>query len=240
MAAKPRVFVTRRIPDIGLKAIATSCEMEVWPEQLPPSYEHIREKIADCDGLVSLLTDKIDGPLLDAAPKLKVISNFAVGFNNVDVPAATARGIAVGNTPGVLTDATADLAFALLIAAARCLRQGQEHVVAGQWKTWEPLGYLGQDLTGRTLGIVGLGRIGTALARRCRGGWGMKVLYANPRRNEAAERELGATFVDLDTLLGESDFVSLHCPLTAGTRGLMGREQFRKMKRSAVFVNTAR
>src|SRR5205085_3848814 len=221
-----KVFVTRRIPEAGLKRLAGH-DVTVWPEALPPSRDELLRRVADCDGLLSLLTERIDGPLLDAAPRLRVVSNFAVGFNNVDVPAATARGVAVGNTPGVLTDATADLAFALLIAAARCLRQGHEHVVAGQWKTWEPLGYLGQDLTGRTLGIVGLGRIGTALAQRCRGGWGMRVLYSNPRRNEDAERELGATFVDLDTLLGESDFVSLHCPPTAETRGLMGRVQFR-------------
>src|SRR5450755_1199926 len=119
MAAKPKVFVTRRLPESGLRLIAAACDMEVWPEQLPPSYETIREKIKTCDGLVALLTDKIDGPLLDAAPKLKVVSNFAVGFNNVDVPAATARGVSIGNTPGALTDATADLAWALLMAAAR-------------------------------------------------------------------------------------------------------------------------
>jgi glyoxylate reductase len=237
---RPKVFVTRLIPEAGLQPIHAACDAEVWPHQMPPSRDELRARLADCDGVVALLTDPFDAAMLDAAPKLRVISNFAVGFNNVDVPAATARGIAVGNTPGVLTDATADLAFALLIAAARCLRQGHEHIVAGQWKTWEPLGYLGQDLTGRTLGIVGLGRIGTALAQRCRGGWGMKVLYSNPRRNEEAERELGATFVDLDTLLRTSDFVSLHCPLTAETRGLMGREQFRTMKRTAVLVNTAR
>src|SRR6266481_49521 len=135
MAAKPRVFVTRRIPEIGLKTIATACEMEVWPDQLPPSYDIIRGKIKDCDGLVSLLTDKIDGPLLDAAPKLKVVSNFAVGFNNIDIPAATARGIAVGNTPGALTDATADLAFALLMAAARRVPESAFDARAGKWKT---------------------------------------------------------------------------------------------------------
>src|SRR6202045_44730 len=167
MAAKPRVFVTRRIPELGLNKIAAACETEVWPEQLPPSYDLIREKIKDCDGLVSLLTDKIDGHLLDAAPRLKVVSNFAVGFNNIDVPAATERGVAVGNTPGVLTDATADMAFCLLIAAARCIVAGHDYSRSGKWKTWEPLGHLGQDLVGRTLGVIGMGRIGYALAKRC-------------------------------------------------------------------------
>src|SRR5258708_36804289 len=133
MPQKPRVFVTRRIPDAGLKKILATTDAEVWPAQLPPPYDVIRKKIADCDGLVSLLTDKIDGALLDSAPRLKVVSNFAVGFNNVDVPAATARGVAVGNTPGVLTDATADLAFCLLIAAARRVVEGHDYGRAGRW-----------------------------------------------------------------------------------------------------------
>src|SRR5580700_10086521 len=136
MAAKPRVFVTRRIPELGLQKIGAVCEMEVWPEQLPPSYDTIRDKVMSCDGLVSLLTDKIDGPLLDAAPRLKVVSNFAVGFNNVDIAAATQRGVAVGNTPGVLTDATADMAMVLLLAAARRLVESVDDARAGRWKTW--------------------------------------------------------------------------------------------------------
>src|SRR5262245_59240809 len=143
--SRPRVFVTRRIPAAGLDHIVNETDAEVWPEQLPPTYETIRARIKDCDGLVSLLTDKIDSPLLDAAPKLKVVSNFAVGFNNVDVPAATARGVCVGNTPGALTDATADLAFALMIAAARRVTESVIDSKAGKWKTWEPLGYLGVD-----------------------------------------------------------------------------------------------
>src|SRR4029077_2396906 len=172
---------------------------------------------ADCVGLVSLLTDKIDAALMDAAPRLKVVSNFAVGFNNIDVPACTARGIAVGNTPGVLTDATADMAFCLLIAAARRVVEGHAYTLAGKWKTWEPLGHLGQDLAGRTVGIVGMGRIGFALARRCRFGWDMKVLYHDVYRSEMAEKELGAKQVDLDTLLRKSDFVSLHTDLNEKT-----------------------
>src|SRR5262249_12439958 len=155
-------------------------------------------KIADCDGLVSLLTDRVDAALLDAAPKLKVVSNFAVGFNNVEVPAATARGICVGNTPGALTDATADLAFALLISAARRVVESAIDARAGKWKTWEPLGYLGVDLAGKTLGVIGMGRIGYAMAQRCRGGWGMKVLYYDEFQSGKAESDLQAKRVDLD------------------------------------------
>jgi len=238
--AKPRVFVTRLIPDAGLRKIREHCDAEVWPEQMPPPSEVLRQKIASCDGLLSLLTDRIDGPLLDAAPRLKVVSNYAVGFNNIDVPAATARGICVGNTPGVLTDATADMAFCLLIAAARRVVEGHNYSVAGHWKTWEPLGHLGQDLAGRTVGIVGMGRIGFAMAQRCRGGWGMRVLYHDVYKNDKAETELGARQVDLETLLRESDFISVHTDLNEKTRGMFGAEQFRKMKPTAVFINTAR
>jgi glyoxylate reductase len=240
MVSKPKVFVTRRLPAAGLERIRQQCDAEVWPEQMPPPYELLRQKIATCDGLVSLLTDRIDAPLMDAAPRLKVVSNYAVGFNNIDVAAATARGIAVGNTPGVLTDATADLAFCLLIAAARRLVESYHYAQAGQWKTWEPLGHLGQDLLGRTLGVIGMGRIGYALARRCHFGWDMQVLYHDTYRHEKAETELDARPVDLDTLLRQADFVSVHTDLNETTRGLFNREQFAKMKPTAVFVNTAR
>jgi len=240
MAAKPRVFVSRRIPELGLKMIAARCEMDVWPEQLPPSYEVLRDKIKDSNGLVSLLTDRIDAPLLDAAPGLKVISNFAVGFNNIDIPAATKRRIAVGNTPGVLTDATADMAMTLLLAAARRLLEGVDDAKAGRWKTWEPVGWLGQDLAGRTLGIVGMGRIGYAVAQRCRSGWDMGVLYSDVQPNAKAEAELGAKRVGLNELLRESDFVSVHTDLNPETKGLFGADKFAQMKRTAVFINTAR
>jgi glyoxylate reductase len=240
MAVLPKVFVTRIIPEIGLKRIKEHCDAEIWTDPLPPPYAVLRQKIVPCDGLVALLTDKIDAPLLDAAPRLKVISNYAVGFNNIDVPAATERGIAVGNTPGVLTDATADMAFCLLIAAARRVVEGHAYTLAGKWKTWEPLGHLGQDLVGRTLGILGMGRIGHALAKRCRCGWDMRVLYHDVRRNEQAEKELAAKLVDLDTLLREADFVSVHTDLNEKTRGLFNAERFKKMNRTAVFVNTAR
>lgn len=240
MAVQPKVFVTRLIPESGLRSLKEHCDCEVWADPLPPPYAVLRQKVAGCDGLVSLLTDRIDAALLDAAPRLKVVSNFAVGFNNIDVAAATARGIAIGNTPGVLTDATADLAFCLLIAAARRLVEANRYTLAGKWKTWDPLGHLGQDLVGRSLGIVGMGRIGQALARRCRGGWNMEVLYHDVQRNAKAEQELGARFVDFDTLLREADFVSVHVDLNDQTRGLFGNSQFEKMKRTAVFINTAR
>jgi glyoxylate reductase len=240
MAGKPRVFVTRILPEAGLKRIREHCDAEVWPEPLPPPHEVLRQKVVDCDGLVSLLTDRIDAALMDLAPRLKVVSNFAVGFNNIDVAAATQRGIAVGNTPGVLTDATADMAFCLLIGAARRIVEGHQYTLSGRWKTWEPLGHLGQDLLGRTLGIIGMGRIGFALARRCRFGWDMKVLYHDVYQNARAESELGAVQVELDTLLREADFVSLHADLNESTRGMISTEQLKKMKRSAILINTAR
>ncbi|MFL5241094.1 MAG: 2-hydroxyacid dehydrogenase [Gemmataceae bacterium] len=240
MTGKPKVFVSRIIPEAGLQRIREQCDAEVWPDQMPPPYELPRTKVAACNGLVSLLTDKIDAALLDAAPRLKVVSNYAVGFNNIDVPAATARGVAVGNTPGVLTDATADMAFCLLIGAARHLTAGHQYTVSGHWKTWEPLGHLGQDLAGQTLGVVGMGRIGYALAKHCHAGWDMNILYYDVHKSEKAETDLGAKQVDFDTLLKDSDFISVHTDLNEKTRGLFSTAQFQKMKRTAVFVNTAR
>ena len=240
MSAKPRVFVARRIPDLGLEMIAPHADMEVWPELLPPSAEVLREKIRGCVGLVSLLTDRIDGPLMDAAPELKIISNFAVGVNNIEIPAATARGIKVGNTPGVLTEATADIAVTLLLAATRRLWDSAIDAREGRWLTWDPRGWLGQDLNGRTLGIVGMGRIGLATARRLHHGWGMKVLYTARTAKPDAEREVKATRVEMDQLLAQSDFVSVHTDLNPDTKGLMGAAEFAKMKPTAVFVNTSR
>ena len=238
--ARPKVFVARRIPDVGLKLLEASCDVEVWPERLPPSAEVLRNKVQDCDGLLSLLTDKVDAGLLEVAPRLKVVSNFAVGFNNIDVAACTARKIPVGNTPGVLTEATADIAVTLLLAAARRLGESTTDAKEGRWQTWEPHGWLGADLTNRTLGIVGMGRIGFATAKRLHHGWGMKVLYTARTTKPDADRELQATWVDLDTLLAESDFVSVHADLNPTTKGLFSTEQFTKMKRSAVFINTSR
>jgi glyoxylate reductase len=226
MAVKPKVFVTRIIPEVGLNRIKQQCDAEIWTDPLPPPHAVLRQKVAGCEGLVSLLTDKIDAALMDASPRLRVVSNYAVGFNNIDVPAATERGIAVGNTPGVLTDATADMAFCLLIGAARRLVEGHQYSQAGKWKTWEPLGHLGQDLA--------------AMGRRCHGGWDMKVLYHDHVKNEKAEKDFGAKQVDLDTLLRESDCISVHTDLNEQTRGMFGMEQFKKMKATAVFVNSAR
>ena len=240
MAGKPKVFVSRVIPDVGLNKIKEACDADIWTDPLPPPANVLAEKIADCDGVVSLLTDRIDGPLLDKAPKVKVVSNFAVGFNNIDIPAATERGVCVGNTPGVLTDATADMAFCLLIAAARRVVEGHNYTLSGKWKTWEPLGHLGQDLFGKTVGIIGMGRIGYAFAKRCFGGWDMKILYYDVYRNEHAEKEFNAKQVDLDTLLAESDFVSLHTLLDEKTKGMIGEAEFQKMKPSAVLINSAR
>lgn len=236
-----RVFVTRRIPAAGLDKVVEQCDAEVWDEPLPPSREVLLEKIAGCDGVLTLLTEKVDAEFMDAAgPPLKVISNFAVGYNNIDLGEAARRGIPVGNTPGVLTDATADLAFALLISAARRIVEGKDYVRADQWKTWEPLGHIGQDLCEKTIGIVGMGRIGMALAKRCHAGWNMRVLYHDKLRNEAAERELGARHVDFDTLLAESDFVSVHTDLNDETHGMFNAAAFAKMKKTAIFVNSAR
>jgi glyoxylate reductase len=240
MAERPRVFISRRIPEAGLSQIQDACDVDLWPGDLPPPPAELRHRVSASDGMVSLLTDRIDASLLDAAPRLRVISNFAVGYNNIDIAAATARGIPVGNTPNVLTDATADMALCLLIAAARCLTEARDYALAGRWKTWEPIGHRGQDLFGKTLGVIGMGRIGNALARRCHGGWNMSVLYHDLHPRPEADRNLNARRVDLDTLLSQADFVSLHTDLNEETHHLIGREQFARMKTSAVLVNTAR
>ncbi len=240
MPTRPRVFVTRRIPEAGLAPIREACEVDLWPGELPPPPNELRQRILESEGLVSLLTERIDSSLLDAAPRLRVISNFAVGYNNIDIAAATARGIPVGNTPNVLTDATADMALCLLIAAARCLTEARDYALAGRWRTWEPMGHRGQDLFGKTLGVIGMGRIGHALAHRCHGGWNMAVLYHDLHARPDAERDFNARRVDMDTLLAQADFISLHTDLNEKTHHLIGREQLARMKPSAVLVNTAR
>ena len=238
--SKPKVFVTRRIPEAGLSKVLAACDAEVWPGDLPPDRATLLSKVRECDGVLSLLTDKIDPELMDMAPKLKVVSNYAVGFNNVDIPAATQRKIRVGNTPGVLTEATADMAFALLISAARRVVESQIYAMAGKWKTWEPLGFIGQDLVGKTVGVIGMGRIGYSFAKKCQRGWDMNVLYHDVNTNEPAEKDLGARKVDLDTLLAESDFVSVHTDLNTTTKGMFNYATFKKMKPTSVFINTAR
>jgi len=241
MAGSPKVFVARRIPEDGIEPILAACDARVWEDDLPPPRAALLEAIRGCDGVLTLLTDKVDDEFLDAAgAQLKVVSNYAVGFDNIDVPAVTRRGIPAGNTPGVLTETTADLAFALLMAAARRLPEGDRYVRAGNWKTWGPLLLLGPDVHGATIGIVGFGRIGQAMAKRARG-FGMTVLYHDVHRADAAvEAEHDATFLPLEELLPRSDFVTLHVNLTDQTKGLMNAEKLGWMKPTAVLVNTSR
>ena len=238
---KPRVFVARKIPDDGIDRIFAACDARVWEDELPPPRAALLDAIRGCDGVLTLLTDRVDDEFLDAAgPGLKVVSNYAVGFDNIDVPAVTRRGIPAGNTPGVLTDTTADLAFALLMAAARRIPEGDRYVRAGKWKTWGPLLLLGPDVHGATIGIVGFGRIGQAMARRARG-FAMKILYHDVHRADPIiEAEHGATFLPLEELLPRSDFVSLHVNLTPETKGLINAEKLAWMKPTAVLVNTSR
>jgi len=194
---------------------------------------------ADCEGLLTMLTDRVDGALLDACPRLRVVSNFAVGYDNIDVAAATERGVLVGNTPGVLTETTADLAFALLLATARRLVEGVEFIQQGQWRTWGPLDLLGGEVHHATLGILGMGRIGREMAKRARG-FDMQILYHNRRRDEAAEADLGVRYVEKAELLQQSDFVSVHVPLSAETRHYLKAEDFAHMKPTAILINTSR
>lgn len=240
-SGRPRVFVARIIPDDGLAPVLAACDARVWEDELPPPRDELLRAVEGCDGILTLLTDRVDDELLDrAGPGLKVVSNFAVGFDNIDVPACTRRGIPVGNTPGVLTDTTADLAWALLMAAARRVAEGDRFVRAGRWRTWGPMLLMGPDVHGGTLGIVGFGRIGQAVARRAMG-FGMTTLYYDTRRADAAvETGFGATFVSLEELLARSDFVSLHVNLTDETRHLVNPERLRSMKPTAVLVNTSR
>lgn len=235
----PTVAVTRIIPEAGLALLRAAADVRLWEEELPPSPHQLAELLHGCDGALTLLTDEITGELLDREPQLKVISNFAVGYDNVDVPAATARGVAVCNTPGVLTETTADFAFALLMAAARRIVEGVDYVRAGKWRTWGPKLLLGHDIHGATLGIVGFGRIGQEVAKRARG-FDMRILYSDVARNEQAERELGAVYRPLDELLRESDFVSLHVALTPETHHLIGARELALMKPEAILVNAAR
>jgi lactate dehydrogenase-like 2-hydroxyacid dehydrogenase len=237
--SKPRVFVTRRLLEPAMKMVLESCHADLWSNEMPPPHEIILERVCGVDGLLCLLTDRIDTEVMDAAGSgLKVISNCAVGMDNLDVAAATSRGIPVCNTPGVLTDATADFTFALLIAAARRVVEGERQVRSGTWKTWSLDTLLGADFTSATLGLVGFGRIGKAVARRATG-FGMRIIYSDP--NPASpEPGVEAAHVDFDTLLRESDFVSLHTPLTNETRGLMNAAAFAKMKPTSVLVNTSR
>lgn len=236
--SKPLVYVTRPIPEAGLKLIHETCDVRMWEGDLPVPRDTLLEEIKEVDGLYSLLTEKIDKEVMAAGRNLKVISNMAVGYDNVDVPAATQRKIPVGNTPGVLTETSADFAFALLMSAARRLSEAEHYVKAGKWQTWSPTLLLGHDIHQATLGIIGLGRIGQAVARRARG-FSMRILY-HGGSDEAAARHLGAEKVSLEQLLGESDFISVHTPLNEATRGFISTEEFKLMKSNAILINTAR
>lgn len=237
--AKPKVFVTRVIPDKGLELVRDFCEVDLWPEELPPTRNELLQHVRGVDGLLCLLTEKIDSEVMDeAGQQLKVISNHAVGFDNIDINAATARKIPVGNTPDVLTDATADFAFALMMAVARRIPEAERYVHEENWKTWSPMILLGVELKGATLGLIGFGRIGKAVARRTKG-FDMRVIYYDPSEKNP-DPEFKATPVDLETLLEESDFISLHTPLTPKTHHLIDAQALSKMKPNAVLVNTAR
>lgn len=235
-----KVFVSRIIPEAGLKLIREACDAEIWPEVMPPPYEVLTEKVKSADGILCTLNDRIDLTLVQAAgDQLKIFSQMAVGYDNIDVKAAQARGILIGNTPGVLTDATADIAFALLLTAARRIVEGVEYVREGKWRTWEPLALLGADLSGATLGIIGLGRIGEAVARRAKG-FDMRIIAYSPSKNSSDVAKLGIELVSLDELLAQSDFVSIHVPLNAQTRGMIDSTALSKMKPTAILINTAR
>jgi glyoxylate reductase len=240
----PRVFVARRIPDDGLEVLYTAFGREnvaVFSEDRPITRAELLEHVQGVEGLLPILTDRVDAEILDAAgPQLKVVANYAVGYNNIDVAAASERGIVVTNTPGVLTETTADLTWAILMATARRLGEGERYLRAGRWDAWGPMLLLGADVHGKTLGIYGMGRIGQAVARRALG-FGMKILYTNRNRlPESLESELNATLVDKATLLARSDFLSIHCPFTDETKHAFSDTEFAAMKRSAILINTSR
>jgi glyoxylate reductase len=234
-----RIFVTRRLPGPALDRLSTRHEVEIWPDRLPPAAEALAEHAREVDGLLSTISDRIDAELIAACPNLKAIANYAVGYDNVDIAAATARGIPVGNTPDVLTDATADLAFTLILAAARRLLEACATVVDGTWDTWDPRGLLGRSVNGKTLGIVGAGRIGLAVAKRA-SGFDMEVLLsARPGADaDAAAQPDGR--MPIPDVLRRSDFVSVHLPLNDQTRHLIDAEALALMRPTAILVNTAR
>ena len=237
--AKPKVFVTRIIPDKGLDMVKEFCEVDLWTEDLPPDRDELLKRVKGIDGLLCLLTEDINAEVMDVAgPQLKVISNYAVGFDNIDIQAATERNIPVGNTPDVLTDATADFSFALMMSAGRRILEGDRYVRSGKWKTWGPMLLLGTEMRGSTLGLVGFGRIGKAMARRAVG-FDMNVIYYDPLETRR-DPYVKANSVDFETLLEESDFISLHTPLTSDTRHLIDAESLSRMKPNAVLVNTSR
>lgn len=236
----PKVFVTREIPQGGLEIVRANCEMEINPENRVLSKEEIIKGVKEKVGLLCLLTDTIDKDIMNASPSLKVIANYAVGYNNIDVGEATRRKIMVCNTPGVLTETTADLAFALLMSCARKIAEGDKFVREGKFVGWDPMLLLGQDVYGKTLGIIGLGRIGQAVAKRSQG-FDMKVIYYDEQRApDSQEKQFNAKFTPLDNLLKEADFITVHTPYLKETHHLIGEREFNLMKKTAILINTAR
>jgi glyoxylate reductase len=236
----PRVFVSRQIAPEAIDMLRARAEVRVWEEDHAIPRETLLREVAEVDAVLSLLTEKIDEELLEAARNLKIVANMAVGFDNFDVPALTRRGVIGTNTPGVLTETTADFAFALMMGAARYVSQGVEYVRTGKWKTWEPNLFVGQDIHHSTVGIVGMGRIGIEFAKRARG-FDMRVLYYDVYRRDAEfERQHGIEYRELEALLAEADFVTIHVDLNDSTRRLFNAERFRKMKPSAYLINAAR
>ena len=237
---RPKVFVTRKIPDSALQMLHAFCEVDMWPEEdIPVPRDLLEQKIREADGLYCLLTENVDRALLDLAPNLKIISNMAVGYNNIDIEEASRRKIMVTNTPDVLTETTADLTFALLLAAARRIVEADRFLRKGEWKTWSPMLLTGQDVHQATLGIIGLGRIGLAVAKRAKG-FDMQVLYHSHSRKEEAERTWGLRYAQLDELLEQSDFVCVMTPLTKETYHMIGERELGRMKPTAVLINSAR
>lgn len=240
MMSKPKVYVTRRLPQKALDMISAECEMEVNPYDRVLTKEELAEAVKGIDGLLCLLTDTIDEDLLDVNPALKVIANYAVGYNNIDIKACTERGIPVSNTPGVLTDTTADFAWTLLMVTARRVVEADRFTRAGKYKGWGPMMFLGGDIYGKTLGVIGMGRIGQSFAKRARG-FNMNVIYYDAyRRTSEEEKKWGIKYKEIDTLLEEADFVSLHVPLIPETEHLIGEKELKLMKKTAYLINTAR
>jgi lactate dehydrogenase-like 2-hydroxyacid dehydrogenase len=237
---KKTVYVARMIPQETIDELRKHFEVLVNPEDRALTKAELKEKAKGCDAIVSLITDTIDGELLDAVgPQCKIVANYAVGINNFDVAAATKRGVVLTNTPGVLDDATATHTFALLLATARRIVEADRYVRAGKWKGWSPMFFIGMDVDRKTLGIAGLGRIGTNVARKARG-FDMKIIYSGTNRNPQAEKEVGAAYVDKEALLRESDFLTLHVPLTPETRHYIGEKELKLMKKTAVLINASR
>ena len=236
---QPKIYVTRRLPEAALAPLRTCGEVQVWESDHAIPRETLLQEIIDTVALLGMVTERIDDDLLDHAPQLKLVANMAVGYDNVDVPALTRRGVVLTNTPGVLTETTADLTFALMLGIARRIGEGERRVRAGRWPVWSPFVFLGTDVHHATLGIIGLGRIGIEVAKRARG-FDMRVLYHNRSQNKEAEEQLGCTRVDMDTLLSESDFVVVLVPLGPQTRQLISAPQLKKMKPTAFLVNAAR